>query len=65
MRRLIVFATALIVSMSLATGASAQCTGDVTSDDTVDMVDLLQLLGEWGCSGCASDPSSWPTSRAP
>jgi hypothetical protein len=32
------------------------CPADLTGDGSVDVSDLLVLLGAWGaCSGCASD----------
>ncbi len=37
----------------LALASSAQCPADITSDGVVDVLDLLQVLSQWGTSGSA------------
>lgn len=53
MRGLVTFILAIVLSSTFAMGG--QCIGDVNGDDVTDVVDLLQLLSEWGCSECDSD----------
>jgi hypothetical protein len=44
------------IALVLSTPAHAQCLGDLDGDDSVNSIDLLAMLGEWGaCNGCSAD----------
>jgi hypothetical protein len=43
------------VSLSRSYCDEASCTGDVNGDNTVDVTDLLEVVGYWGTAGGPAD----------
>jgi hypothetical protein len=56
MRTILVLAFSIALTASAAVaGGDSTCPGEVNGDGIVDVQDLLQVIGEWGCAGCPSD----------